>query len=307
MKNPNSITKKISDSRRLLQNQYAYLNGDGNYEALIVNQTISYHELGNPYACLDGNSDSDTPILNKDKEILHNSNVKAYYNYSEIEQKVRELQRCIWKNRNELWPDGVPDDPVQLLDPSIAAKYIGYEFEEAEFLGEFCAKGTDKEIAGIIDHLQKRISLSRNFKNNIRRFTAAHELGHALLHEPQSAVMHRDRPIDGSSKSNEPRATIEKEADKFATYFLMPEKLVRARFRQAFGVDVFVLNDDTAFALNPTNPDELFDYCRTTRNLAKILASIEHYNGRYMCSLANQFAVSVVAMAIRIEELGLVR
>jgi len=274
------MARKIADSRRLLQNQYAHLNGDGDFDALILNQS---------------------------KRISHNSNTVTRYSYSKIEQKARELQQHIWANRYELWPDGVPDDLVQLLDPSIAAKYIGYEFEETEFLGEFRAKGTDKEIAGIIDHSQKRISLSRNFKNNIRRFTAAHELGHALLHESQSAVMHRDRPIDGSSKSNEPRATIEKEADKFATYFLMPEKLVRARFRQAFGVDIFVLNDDAAFALNPTNPDELFDCCRTTRDLAKILASIEHYNGRYMYSLANQFAVSVVAMAIRIEELGLVK
>ncbi len=304
MKNSNSTTRKIADRRRLLQDPYAHLNGDGDYDALIVNRVVSLRERGNPYASLDDDSESYTFISNQNKGISHNSNAVTRYSDSEIEQKVRELQQYIWGNRHKFWPNGVPDDPVKLLDPSIAAKCIGYEFEETEFLGEIRTKGTDKEIAGIIDRSQSRISVSRNFQKNIRNFTAAHELGHALLH--QSTMMHRDRPIDGSSKSNEPREIMEREADKFATYFRMPAKLVRARFQKLFGVHIFELNDNTVFALNPTNPEDLFDRCITTRDLARIIVSVEQYNGRHMHSLANQFAVSVEAMAIRIEELGLI-
>ncbi len=308
MKNSNLINRKIAASRKLYQDPYAYLDGNGDYDAYMPNRIHSSKEL-HPYARLNILESVDEFNSNQSKETL-NSTVQQYgshfsekikCSHKDIESKVRELQLEIWSRRNEFWPEAIPTDPVKLLDPFVAAKCIGYKYVEAEFLGQ----GSDKEIAGIVDRINKQISISRRFKKNVSRFTAAHELGHALLH--QEATMHRDRPMDGSSKSNEPRDAMEIEADKFATCFLMPEKLVRARFQQVFGVKgTFVLSDNTAFALDSNNPEGLFNQCRTTRVLARILASVEQYNGRHMHSLANQFSVSVEAMAIRIEELGLI-
>ncbi|VAX11406.1 hypothetical protein MNBD_GAMMA25-1610 [hydrothermal vent metagenome] len=308
MRNSNLINRKIAASRKLYQDPYAHLDGNGDYDAYIPNQIHSSKEL---------HSDERLNIIdsvaefncNQSKETLnnteqrHRSNFrkKIKYSHKNIESKVRKLHLEIWSRRNEFWFEAVPTDPVKLLDPFVAAKCIGYKYVEVEFLGQ----GSDKEIAGIIDRTNKQISISRRFKKNVSRFTAAHELGHALLH--QETTMHRDRPMDGSSKPNGLRDAMEVEADKFATCFLMPENLVRTRFQQVFGVkDTFVLNDNTAFALDPINPEGLFNQRRIIRDLARILASVEQYNGRYMHSLANQFFVSVEAMAIRIEELGLI-
>jgi len=114
--------------------------------------------------------------------------------------------------------------------------------------------------------------------------------------------VHRDRPMDGLKRS---RDQVELEADKFATYFLMPEKLVRNRFSGLFGAEEFNLNEETAFALSYTSLQEFRTKYRTHRDLARLLASTECYNRHHFVSLATQFRVSIGAMAIRIEELGL--
>lgn len=59
-----------------------------------------------------------------------------------------------------------------------------------------------------------------------------HMIGYALLH--REARMHRDKAIDGSDQQAGPRDRIEYEADKFASVFLMPEKLLRTRFKHVF-------------------------------------------------------------------------
>lgn len=284
MKNANAPSEQIKASRGLLQNPYAYLTDAGVYEAEIAALSQQANAL------LSQNQPKNLNTLSRD---------------AMIEREARQLQAKIWKDRKRLFPKGVPADPIQLLDPSLAIRYIGFEYSLTDDLGDHWGKGSSSGIAGIIDRRAKRISISREFASEIRRFTAAHELGHAILHE--GARMHRDRPIDGSVKSDQPRSQIELEADKFASYFLMPGKLVRDRFWGLFGGQAaFVLTDDTAFALEPSNPDTLIGKCRTTRDLSRILAKAEQYNGRQFCSLATQFGVSIKAMAIRIEELMLV-
>ena len=82
------------------------------------------------------------------------------------------------------------------------------------------------------------------------RFTAAHELGHALLHNIDMA--HRDRGLDGSSIPS--RAPIEVEADKFAAYFLMPKQFVTDAFEVRFGEIPFAITTDTSHRLNEVHP-----------------------------------------------------
>ena len=102
-----------------------------------------------------------------------------------------------------------------------------------------------------------------------------------------------------------PQDPVETEANKFASYFLMPAKLVGQFFVEFFGTNRFVLNEGTRFALGrggivnlPPSP--------TLRNVSRILASVDNYNGIRFYSLSQQFQVSNEAMAIRIEELELV-
>jgi Zn-dependent peptidase ImmA (M78 family) len=312
MKKSKDLIKRLIESRRILQDPYAYLDGNGDFDGQDMCNQISDSRrlLQNQYAHMNptGGFDAITSILKIEtaQSIVNNANPRSKeHRYAWIERKARDLQLNLWKHRHQLWPEDAPIDPVKLLEPSIAIQYIGYDFEQAEFLGDFGGTGSYSEIAGTIDQAVKRISISNRLPVNTHRFTAAHELGHAILH--QGLVMHRDRPVDGSRRSDVPREPKEIEADKFAVYFLMPERLVKERFHHIFGKSCpFILTDDTAFALGSFNSANLIERCKSLRDLARVLAKAEYYNGRNIVSLATQFGVSVETMAIRIEELDLV-
>lgn len=300
-------TSVITESRRLLQNPYAYLDGGGSYSALLdagkrarsLSQQIADHRylLGDPYAYLDGDGTFSARL-----ECTQLSSTKKRHRYSnvELEQKAKDLHKLIWKNRSKIWGTDQPSDLVDMLDPSVALDLIGYDFDLDETLGQSKINGKLIEVAGMIDGSSRRVRISRQFPNDVRVFTAAHELGHALLHEARG--LHRDRPLDGETLS---RLGIEFEADKFATYFLMPEKLVRARFANCFATDYFVPNEETVFALSRSSLPDFHKKCKTLRDLSRTLANAEHYDGRRFISMARQFRVSIGAMAIRLEELGL--
>lgn len=59
-----------------------------------------------------------------------------------------------------------------------------------------------------------------------RRFTAAHELAHAVLHRDRMGRFISDASVNESGEAVEP---MEREADRFAAQLLMPEKILRKR------------------------------------------------------------------------------
>jgi Zn-dependent peptidase ImmA (M78 family) len=61
-----------------------------------------------------------------------------------------------------------------------------------------------------------------------RRFTAAHELGHAVLHIGTMSSFQPDTQA-ALFEADEPKDPIEREANQFAAELLMPEEIVRAR------------------------------------------------------------------------------
>ncbi|MFZ2524573.1 MAG: ImmA/IrrE family metallo-endopeptidase [Candidatus Ferrigenium altingense] len=272
-------SEEIARSRRLLQHPYAYLDEFGGFSALSN--------------CSSKQADTFTAAP---KKIIEESR----HSHTEIERRVKNLHRRIWQNRNKIWSNVTPSNPIDMLDPVIALKFVGYDCELDETLGIFYSDGKLIEVAGTIAKSSAKVCISRRFENNIRNFTAAHELGHALLH--QTGSLHRDRPLNGTIISRDP---IEWEADKFATFFLMPRKLVKTTFEKIFLTDKFFLNEETAFALGYGDFMELKGKVKPLRQLSKMLASAEQYNGRHFISLANQFRVSTEAMAIRLEELEL--
>lgn len=280
-----SLAAEISASRELLQNPYAYLDGAGNFSAQ-ANPTGAK----SPKSDLRGGSVSRSSAY-RGKTLP----------YSEIEAKVKDIHELIWRNRDSIWIGAVPADPVDMLDPSVALKLIGYEYQLVDGLGQYHGAGGLLEVAGLIDQSSKIVQISRQLPSNVCTFTAAHELGHAILH-PNAIGIHRDKPLNGATLSRE---SSEIEADKFATFFLMPAKLVRSRFAEVFGEDIFFLDEDTSFALGGMPHSELKKKCKTLRDLSRRLASTERYNGRQIRSLAAQFRVSIETMAIRLEELEL--
>jgi Zn-dependent peptidase ImmA (M78 family) len=218
----------------------------------------------------------------------------------DIEREARKLHLRIWRERESVWGEAVPQDPIGLLDPVVALEMLGYGCEFVEGLGKDRVKEGLIDVAGLIDQPSRRVVVSRQFSPEIRLFTLAHELGHATLH-PGATGVHRDRPLSGVNQSTE---VIEIEANRFAGFFLMPKKLVVSNFIAIYGASPFVLNDETWFALTGLTVSEA--QIRTTRDLSRLLANAETYNGRHFQSLASRFRVSVEAMAIRLEELALV-
>ena len=311
------MKRKTTESRQRLENPYAHLNGVGGFDALPAlapapddRVRTSRDAQQNPYAILNGIGGFDEGAPNQQRaaqQQVGGSDLSAQASgdrrYASIQDLAREIQVALWKQKSQLWPGGVPSDPVELLDPAKALQMLGFQFDLAESLGQYRSQDGLVEVAGIIDRGRQRVDISRRFPYNTRRFTAAHELGHMLLHKDMR--MHRDRPLDGSGAPGV-RDEIEKQADKFATFFLMPEKLVRQRFKQFFLCDRFVLTEATLFALDPADSERIQARYRTLRDLARILAGATTYNGKHFRSLADQFKVSVEAMAIRLEELDLI-
>ena len=161
---------------------------------------------------------------------------------SYIENEATKILREIWEKRESLWPNA-RHSPFDVIDPKLVCEFLKIEYIEHSELGDqFSDKGVKYKIAGLIDRQQKKIVVSRDFPSQEIRFTAAHEIGHWLLHPNQ--ILHRDRPISNFEvRSNRP--TIEKEADYFSACLLMPKKLLKYQFQETFFTKPPLHFDDT--------------------------------------------------------------
>jgi len=256
----------VSASRTLLQNPYAHLDGDGRYSALSADIESGEKRRG---------------IKN-------------------IEQLAIFVQRRLWKERFELWRDDAPTSPIDILDPEKAAHLLGFQVKQEESLGVYRGQFGRVAVAGILDRDTNQIRISKEFPITTQRFTAAHEIGHLMLHREMS-VIHRDRALDGKKLS---RDRVEFEADKFAVFFLLPEKVVRKEFENRFLTQNFQLNEGTAFAFGMK---KLLNEIGEGRPLSRVLATAIKFNGRFFRSLSETFKVTPETMAIRLEELGLIQ
>lgn len=312
------LEEQISQSRLLLKNPYAYLDGDGGYAAVPAKADLSAEIsqsralLENPYAYLSGDGKYAAVAASytqphqafeiKIDQIRKPSLVGKRVAFERIEEIAKALQTSIWVNRKSIWGENAPSDPIAVLDPAVAFRTLGYEFETDRPLGEMITPDGAVEVAGFIEASKRYAGVSSQVPFAMRHFTAAHELGHALLHRAEG--LHRDRGLDGSPLAG-PVDRIELEANKFATYFLMPAKLLTAEFEKRFGAAPFTLRDDSAFALAAESPDVLKKRFKNLRGLARGIASANQFGGKRFDSLAERFNISVEAMAIRLEELKL--
>lgn len=223
-----------------------------------------------------------------------------------IQSEARLLHQEIWKYKERLWPDRQPT-ALQMLLPNVAAHILGVEYQLLDNLGlpHFNRHGGKYKAAGFMNRPEKKIGVSLEFPEHVRRFTGAHEIGHFLLHEEE--IMHRDKPLDGSQRGMS-RPPKEKEADYFAACFLMPPRLLADLFAAQFQMKgPFPFNDTTCFHLNPLDPYALLEAEEDSLDREISLARCGHFNNRHLIPLSIQFGVSDLAMAIRLKELGFVR
>lgn len=240
------------------------------------------------------------------EQFRHGNLGDAIRSTKDLEQLVHDLQVTLWKYRDKIWLDEEerPKIPMEVLKPQDVLRYLmGYRFTQEATLGTHRVGNETFEIAGMINKKDRHVRISQQFPVETMRFTAAHELAHAILHRTE--LLHRDKAIDGSSSSLH-RDAKEVQADKFAALFLMPAKGVRATFEKFFQTKQFKITTDTAFALGSYKLSELKAKCPSKRSLAMMLAQVTFYAGNSFKSLAEFYGVSNTTMAIRLEELDLV-
>lgn len=219
-----------------------------------------------------------------------------------IEKQARRLQYEIYLASDFLFPTGRP--PWQaMFQPQIAAKVLDIAYEHRD---QIASGQNGYEAAGMLDRQRGIISISSRFNHKVQRFTGAHEVGHFLLHPNlDSGIIHRDRPIFEMHGGGRPR--IEQEADYFAACFIAPWKLVVTEFEKRFGHSPLRLDETVAFHLRGESASDLFIDPSGSLKFAAAVAGAKKFGGHPFQSLADHFGISISAMAIRLQELNLVK
>ena len=222
-----------------------------------------------------------------------------------LEDCVRDLQILIWENRHLIWKKKVPTKHLEILRPDVIFKQVlGFDYVASSKYAVPDKDGYYVEVAGVIDQPNKIVAVSNGFATEVQKFTAAHELGHVFLHK--QSILHRDIPADCLGK-RKTRDKVELDADRFATYFLMPKKWIKAEFIKRFFYNRFEINEESSFKFGGKTSTDIKYECKDLRELSRKLAKTHFYDNSNFISLAELFKVSVEAMAIRLEELNLVR
>lgn len=224
---------------------------------------------------------------------------------SDIEKEVRRLQFEVWSQRRLLWPLGEPRVEA-MFDPPVVARSLGLEYEIRDSISALDSRGGKMEAAGTLDRKRGVIAVSSRFGYGTQRFTGAHEIGHYVLHPSiGDGVAHRDRPVFELVAAGRPRPELE--ADYFAACLLVPMKPLVSAFEARFGTrKPLPLTDAVAFHVCGARAHELFAAPAGSLAFAKAVAGARSFDTRRFPSLSEQFGVSLSAMAIRLQEAGLV-
>jgi hypothetical protein len=217
-----------------------------------------------------------------------------------VEEKARELQIELWDRQCTLWP-GESVTPLDVCDPWIAAKHLGFEVQEG-WLNNLGAR-TGYEFGGFLNRPANLIGISDQQKPRTKLFTLAHEVGHLVMHP--GLHHHRELPIHGMTEPREPTEPREREANHFAGCFLVPTKQLRRAFQAAFGVESLKLTDDVAWELLGANFTSLMNSPYSSLAFERLVAQALRFRGRHFGALYDLFQVSATTMAIRLRQAGL--
>lgn len=227
---------------------------------------------------------------------------RASLSLSAIEQNARELQRELWDLQCSLWP-GEKVTPLDICDPWVAARHLGFTVQE----GWLSSPGTrpGHELGGFLNRPAKFIGVSDQQKPRTQRFTLAHEVGHLRLHP--DLHIHREIPIHGTEEPHLPLDRKEREANRFAGFFLVPTKQLRLAFVASFGADQLTLTDNVAYELLGSSFMSLMNSPYDSLAFERNIASANRFRGRHFLPLHELFGVSPTTLALRLRESGLTR
>lgn len=217
------------------------------------------------------------------------------------EQVARQLQLELWDRQCTLWP-GENVTPLDVCDPWVAAKHLGFEVQEGWLSSDGTRQGF--QLGGFINRPAKLIAISDEQKPRTKLFTLAHEVGHLLMHP--GLHHHRELPMHGLIEPREPTDPKEREANHFAGCFLVPEKQLRRAFLACFGIENLKLTDNVAWELLGSSHASLMNSPYPSLSFERVVAQAQHFAGRQFGALHDLFRVSPTTMAIRLRQTGLV-
>ena len=219
----------------------------------------------------------------------------------QIENEAIRLRKAIWRERTKAL--GHPPHPLEVLDAQLAASVLNFKLQYFEKLPPSISQ-SNFETAGFMDRDKRLIAVAECHGLEVATFTAAHELGHVVLHKKE-LIRHRDLPIRGLEEPI--KDPIEREANYFAATFLMPTEFLSKVFRARFGAVPFVFDEAAAHFLRARDVGKLIHPYPGSRLRSTTLASTRAYGTlNFENSLAEFFRVSVATMAIQLRELELV-
>jgi Zn-dependent peptidase ImmA (M78 family) len=124
--------------------------------------------------------------------------------------RIRTADELVWLSGNKKY-EGLCATPIVSM-----ATWLGYKVQD--FVPAQVSKG--EYISGMIDYRRKLIFLNHDDSLPRQRFTLAHEIGHACLHDDGNGAVIDLRSSD--MESGESKNPKEAEANAFAADLLMP-------------------------------------------------------------------------------------
>jgi uncharacterized protein DUF955 len=228
-----------------------------------------------------------------------------------IRQEVNRLLRRAWQLRDSVWSD--PTDRLPIPVRPLITSVLELTLEEPEEISNPAPRlgsgMVSAKLGGYCDRSTRTIGIAQSLTLPVQRFTAAHEIGHWLMH--QSTVSFRDLPLQGAERTNPKRSPVEREADLFAAELLMPETTIREAFAASFGEPLRLssVDEDIAFSLRIAAGRDIAVQELLTKGprlFAMLVSQTALFRGRTFIPLTALFGVSATAMAIQLMELRLV-
>ncbi|MBF0424594.1 MAG: ImmA/IrrE family metallo-endopeptidase [Magnetococcales bacterium] len=216
--------------------------------------------------------------------------------YLRKEESEAASRRLLLAYHERFGPDGYLPIPVE----EILESHLGLTLEFDDLrrrLGVADVLGATwvKERRVVIDQSLDPTVDSR--KEGRYRFTIAHELGHWELHRHvfedapgQGSLFEHDTPPSIVCRTGSRKDPMEWQADVFASYLLMPGKMVNEAWESIYGTQ------------EPYGAaDELADLAR------KVVGDVGQPVVGVAREVAREFRVSGTAMQIRLVDMGLIR